>query len=239
MVWCWYGGFMTYVSMLVGSILVLSVACAHMCPWAMLRPATERERERETPTRSGCEITTWPAASMLASALSSSLSAHRMRSGRPPIVIVACACSLRAAPRLTAQLGCDSARQTCCPRPAGKSATLHCGRTSHALALERLIRSMAGKRVRVQDMIAAAKEPKTPLHSSWTWARLAMALFSAHCHLQNDPITFDGDNSQIFVDDCNTYLIVYKTGVFTVTSVQVSVTEPCMHPTGILDTVND
>jgi len=132
-----------------------------MCPWAMLRPATERERERETPTRSGCEITTWPAARMLASALSSSLSAHRMRSGRPPVVIVACACILCTAPRLTAQLGCDSARQTCCPRPAGKSATLHCGRTSHALALERLIRSIEGKRARIQDILAAAKKLKT------------------------------------------------------------------------------
>ena len=46
-----------------------------------------------------------------------------------------------------------------------------------------------------------------------------MALFHAHCHLQNDPITFDGDNSQIFFDDCNSYLVVYKLGVFSVTSV--------------------
>ncbi len=47
-----------------------------------------------------------------------------------------------------------------------------------------------------------------------------MALFHAHCHLHNDPIAFDGDNSQVFFDDCNEYLVVYKLGVFTVTSVQ-------------------
>jgi len=34
----------------------------------------------------------------------------------------------------------------------------------------------------------------------------AMALFHAHCHLRNDPIAFDGDNSQVFLDDCNEYL---------------------------------
>jgi hypothetical protein len=37
-----------------------------------------------------------------------------------------------------------------------------------------------------------------------------MALFHAHCHLRNDPIAFDGDNSQVFLDDCNDYLVVYK-----------------------------
>ena len=45
-------------------------------------------------------------------------------------------------------------------------------------------------------------------------------MFHAHCHLQNDPLTFDGDNSQVFFDDCQSYLVVYKLGVFTVTSVQ-------------------
>jgi hypothetical protein len=38
-----------------------------------------------------------------------------------------------------------------------------------------------------------------------------MALFHAHCHLRNDPITFDGDNSQVYLDDCNECLVVvYK-----------------------------
>ena len=42
----------------------------------------------------------------------------------------------------------------------------------------------------------------------------------SHCHLQSDPLVFDADNSQVFFDDSNGYLVIYKLGVFTVTAVQ-------------------
>lgn len=47
-----------------------------------------------------------------------------------------------------------------------------------------------------------------------------MALFHSHCHLQPDPVIFDNEDSQIFFDSGNEYLIVYKSSVFTVSSLR-------------------
>mmetsp|Transcript_36257 Transcript_36257/g.85934 ORF Transcript_36257/g.85934 Transcript_36257/m.85934 type:complete len:652 (+) Transcript_36257:212-2167(+) len=47
-----------------------------------------------------------------------------------------------------------------------------------------------------------------------------MALFHSHCHLQPNPVTFDNEQTQIFFDGGNEYLVVYKDAVFTVSSLQ-------------------
>eukprot|EP00286_Rhodomonas_abbreviata_P012490 CAMPEP_0181318796 /NCGR_PEP_ID=MMETSP1101-20121128/17203_1 /TAXON_ID=46948 /ORGANISM="Rhodomonas abbreviata, Strain Caron Lab Isolate" /LENGTH=754 /DNA_ID=CAMNT_0023426301 /DNA_START=195 /DNA_END=2462 /DNA_ORIENTATION=+ len=47
-----------------------------------------------------------------------------------------------------------------------------------------------------------------------------MALFHSHCQLQSNPVSFENNEAQVFFDDCNEYLVVYKDSVFTVSSLK-------------------